>query len=516
MLVIYACSENKENGVIPPFEDQDISLEEKMKIAVSEAYLAQIGLPDSTYKFLKSYYAKRSYTPRWINDSSLTHLGRQLKNALDHPHMIGLPAGRLIHTKTENFIQDELNITIGLAMAMHDLKNGVLDYEKKKMKKRRFVPASEFDELAKFEEKGDVRRQFVQFGPSDSIYEILANGLIDFVDAYPLDTTTFDIKTQKVDSALAVEKTRLALISKGYLSKDKIDTATVSSALSRFQEDNGLKPDGVIGKYTSMALNESTAHKVERILLSMDKIRSRPRRPEKYIHINLPEYKLRYYINDSLKSDHNVVIGKFENQTPELESSLKKIVVYPYWNVPYSISSKEILPAAKYSSGYFAKHNYKIYKGGVEVDPTTVNWKGIGQNSFPFKVVQEPGPRNSLGVLKFDFNNAHSVYFHDTPAKGLFGADVRAYSHGCMRTQHPVDLAKTILERDIVGRKENEMISDSLDSLLARGNNYTIKLLDPIPIFVEYQSVTRNQNNRMIVYIDIYGRDEEYLKIMRE
>lgn len=514
-LALFSCSEGTEDKVVPPFEDQNISLEEKMKIAVSEAYLAQIGLPDSTYQFLKSYYEQRSFTPRWINDTSLTHVGRQLKNALDHPYMIGLPEGRLIQTKTENFIQDELNITIGLAMAMHDLKNGIIDYEKKKMKKRRFVSADEFDELAQFADTGDVRRQFIQFGPADSTYAILANGLIDFTDAYPLDTSTFEVKTQKVDSALALKKTSMALISKGYLDKNKSDSISITTALARFQEDNGLKPDGVIGKYTSLALNESTAHKVERILLSMDKIRSRPARPDKYIHINLPEYKLRYYINDSLKSDHNVVIGKLENQTPELESSLRKIVVYPYWTVPYSISSKEILPAAKYSSAYFAKHNYKIYKSGVEVDPTTVNWRGIGENSFPYKVIQDPGPKNSLGVLKFDFSNSHSVYFHDTPAKGLFGVDVRAYSHGCMRTQHPVDLAKAILERDALGRKENEMISDSLDSLLARGDNYTIKLLDPIPIFIEYQSVTRDRNNRMIVYIDIYGRDEEYLKIMR-
>lgn len=516
VLAVYSCSESIEDVVVPPFEDQDISVEEKMKIAVSEAYLAQIGLPDSTIKFLKSYYEQRSYAPRWINDSSLTHVGRQLKNAFDHPYMIGLPKGRLIQSKTENYIQDELNITIGLAMAMHDLKNGIIDYEKKKMKKRRFVDVNEFDELTQFTDTGDVRRQFIPFGPADSTYEILANGIIDFVDAYPLDTTTFDVKTQKIDSTMALKKASVALISKGYLDKDKSDSISITTALSRFQEDNGLKPDGVIGKYTSIALNESTAHKVERILLSMDKIRSRPKRPEKYIHINLPEYKLRYYINDSLKSDHNVVIGKYENQTPELESSLRKIVVYPYWTVPYSISSKEILPAAKYNSGYFAKNNYKIYKGGVEVDPTTVNWRGIGQNSFPFKVIQEPGPKNSLGVLKFDFNNSHSVYFHDTPAKGLFGVDVRAYSHGCMRTHRPEELAKVILERDVLGRKENEMIPDSLDSLLARGDNYTIKLLDPIPIFVEYQSVTRDQKNRMIVYIDIYGRDEEYLKIMRK
>lgn len=512
--LIYACSDG-EHSEVPPFEDGDLSIEEKIKIAVSEDYLAQIGLPDTTYRFLVAYYETRNFKPRWINDTTLTETGKSLKNALSHSYMIGLPEGRLLQGTSENYIQDELNITIGLAQAMVDLKHGIIDYTQKKSRKRSFVEPEEFDALTAFTSDQDIRQQFIRFGPRDSVYEILANGLIHLIDTYPLDTNTFEVKSIKTDSTTAVEKARLALVSKGYLKNEVRDSAGIAEGLTRFQEENGLKPDGVIGKYTSAALNESTYHKVERILLSMDKIRSQPERPEKYIRINIPEYMLRFYIHDSLKSEHHIVVGKYENQTPELQSKLKKIVVYPYWNVPYSISSKEILPALKSNPNYLAKNNYKIYRNGEEVDPLTVNWKKIRQDAFPYKVIQQPGPRNSLGILKFDFYNDHSVYFHDTPAKALFSTDVRAYSHGCMRTQHPVDLAKIILDRDVIGRKENVMIPDSLDSVLARGHNYEIRLLDPIPVFVEYQSVTRNRKNEMVVYIDIYGRDEEYLKIMR-
>lgn len=515
-LILVSCGDNPEEEVIPPFENQNISVEEKMKIAVSEAYLKQIGFPDSTINFLEKYYEKRNYQPRWINDSTLTEQGKELKNTLNNPYMIGIPSGRLLHISTENYIQDELNLTVGLAQAVYDLQHGLINYEDKKLKKRHFVQPSDLDQLTQFETDEDIRKQFIQYGPKDSTYEVLALGLLDFVDHFPVDTHTFDIKSIKDDSLFTMEKTRKALVSKGYLKEGVKDSVKIAEGLSLFQMHNGLKPDGVVGKYTSKALNESSAHKVDRIILSMDKIRTRAPRPEKYVYINIPEYMLRFYINDSLKSEHNIVVGKYENQTPELESKMKKIVVYPYWSVPYSISSKEILPAVKRNVNYLAKNNYKIYKNGNEVDPTTVNWRGIGQNSFPYKVIQDPGPKNSLGVLKFDFNNAHSVYFHDTPAKALFGVDVRAYSHGCMRTQNPVDLAKAILERDERGIKVNEMVPDSLDSLLARGNNYEIKLLDPIPIFVEYQTVTRNKKNEMIVYVDVYGRDEEYIKILHE
>jgi murein L,D-transpeptidase YcbB/YkuD len=195
---------------------------------------------------------------------------------------------------------------------------------------------------------------------------------------------------------------------------------------------------------------------------------------------------------------------------------LNKIIAYPYWNVPYSISSEEILPAVKANPNYLARHRYTLYKNGDTIDPSTVDWKSIRQTSFPFKVVQDVGRSNSLGIIKFNFPNSHSVYFHDTPSKSLFGADVRAYSHGCMRTQNPVDLATRILERDVVGRKTNDVIiPDSLDSIMSRGKNYTIKLLDPIPVYIEYVSVARI-GEQMITHIDIYGRDEEYLKIMME
>lgn len=249
----------------------------------------------------------------------------------------------------------------------------------------------------------------------------------------------------------------------------------------------------------------------------MDKIRSRKNRPSRYLRINIPEYKLRYFINDSLKSEHNIVVGKTDHQTPELTAKLRKIVVYPYWNVPYSISSKEILPHLKRDPAYLEKHNYVLLKKDSVVDPYGVNWKKIRQNSFPYKVRQDPGPRNSLGIIKFDFYNSESVYFHDTPSKSLFGVDVRAYSHGCMRTQHPIDLAKVILERDEYRNKINEMTPDSLDSLYSLDTieNLEIKLLNPIPIFIEYQSVVRD-GERMKMYIDIYGRDEEYLKLIRE
>ncbi len=516
--LLFACSEQqKSKEEIQSFEHQNIPLPEKIKKATQSDYLNSIGVPEKAHSFVRNYYKQRGYQARWSKGKKLTQKGEALKLALQDVVSLGIPVQRVSLGKTKNFIQDEIWLTAATSMVVNDLKTGIVDYKEKVQRPVSCMNPKEFEAIVKFSDTLSIREQFVGFGPTDTAYQVLGKGLIDFVDRYPLDTSTYQVKSIKYDTTAALEETRLALISKGYLAPEVTDTAVVLDSLKTFQIHNGLKPDAVIGKYTAQALNESSYHKVERILLAMDKIRSDRQYPEKYIRINIPEYKLRYFINDSLKSDHNIVVGKYENQTPELESKLRKIVVYPYWNVPYSISSKEILPALKYNNEYLAKHNYKIFKSGEEVDPLTVNWKSIRQNAFPYKVVQDPGRANSLGVIKFDFYNEHSVYFHDTPSKGLFGADVRAYSHGCMRTQNPVDLAKVILDRDSIPYRGNIMKSDSIDSILYRKTDfdYRISLVDPIPIYIDYVSVVRKEQ-QMVVHLDIYGRDEEYLKILRQ
>ena len=106
------------------------------------------------------------------------------------------------------------------------------------------------------------------------------------------------------------------------------------------------------------------------------------------------------------------------------------------------------------------------------------------------------------------------MYVHDTPSKGLFGTDVRSYSHGCMRCQNPVDLGKMMLDYDSLGKKRNDLTRDSLDSLLLVKENYVIRLKDQVPIFIEYSTVTADAD-RIIFWLDIYKRDEEYLKFLK-
>lgn len=525
LLAAVACSEQKKKPKVPPFEFKNIPVVEKMKIAISESYLEEQGYSKLAVKFLQDYYQHRNYEPKWINDSMVLDTSLAVKRILLDNIALGVPNGRTIQASPKNYIQEELFITASLGRIIFDLHKGMINYELKHANPKDFIAPDSLDILAQFSDTCDIRLQFLKFGPKDSLYTALAKGLIEWTDSLDyIDTNRFEVPETKVDTVRSFEETRRSLISKGFMNDSIVDSLGITAALKRFQSANLLKPDGKIGRNTCSALNESIYDKLMRIVLTMDKIRFKKPYPSKYLRINIPEYKLRYFEDDTLRSEHNIVVGKPPNTTPQLTSKLRKIVLYPYWNVPYSISTKEILPAVKRNVKYLAKNNYKVYRGKRLIDPYTVNWRKYGIRSFPFKIIQDPGPTNALGIIKFDFHNEHSVYFHDTPAKALFSLPVRAFSHGCMRTQNPVELGKMILLNDSISpRKFNPVRPDSLDSLLFKlpdtipfeEKHLEIKLIDPVPIYIEYETGAR-EGEEMRLHIDIYGRDEEYLKLLEE
>lgn len=512
-LSFIGCSEAIKEST-PPFEFESIPLIQKMKKAISDdTYLSALNITKNEIQFLASLYDTLDYQPLWINDSTLNEEGKKFTYLLKNKLALGIPATRHydIPTSKDNFIQKELKLNKCLGLLIHDLKNGFLEHDSIAYKALQICDLNSFHLFISAKDTSDVKKAFWKLGPKDTTYQVLAKFLYSEYFYKLQDTNRYSIQSFKTDSLKTIYETAIALKQKGYLKNITTDSTLFTSALKQFQEDNQLKPDGIVGKNTALTLNESSIDRLYRVALEMDRWRSKKELPQKYIHVNLPEYMLRFYINDSLKSEHNIVIGKLGNETPQLSTSIRKIIVYPFWKVPYSISSKEILPAAQNNPHYFERHNYKIYRKDVEVDPLTVNWKKIKENAFPYVVIQQPGPKNSLGIIKFDMPNSQSIYIHDTPSKGLFSTKTRAYSHGCMRCQNPLDLAKAILERDERMEKLNPIIPDSLDSIVARGENFEIPLLQYIPIFMEYRTVVV-QNEKVKIYPDIYGREGEYVR----
>jgi murein L,D-transpeptidase YcbB/YkuD len=319
-----------------------------------------------------------------------------------------------------------------------------------------------------------------------------------------IDREDFEIPLQKKDSLSAWNLAKKVLRNKKFLVSDT--THAEIAALRNFQQFSNQKVDGVIGESTAQLLGESSYSKVLRACLTLEKMRQRINRNKTFVWINIPEFKLVYVHDDTLRSENRVVVGTVKNQTPELKSLIHSIVVLPYWNVPYSIASKEILPALQRNPNYLARNKMILFQKKVEIDPTTINWKKYKVTHFPFQVRQEPGSHNSLGIIKFEFHNKFSVYVHDSPAKSLFGTINRSYSHGCIRCENPVELGKLMLTLD-----ENAMTADSLDSLYARNLHTFIPLKKRIPIFIEYYTVTLNEQGDLLFLRDLYRKEDEII-----
>ena len=509
--ILFSCSEKAE--VETSFLEKKMPAKSKIEWILSAENNSVLKLDDNALKFLNDFYHNRGNKPLWINDSCLTIQGENLLKILQKPISLGLPDNRIFTpiNDSTNLIFKEIYITNSLATLSMDLEKGILDTVAKKCKPLSYPQFMTFKELIHFKSDSinDQAQQIISWGPKDTIYQKIAQQLFLYSFNKNLKDKDFKVPTFKKDSIKSLNFAKLALQSKSYLTDSQTDSLSFIFALKLFQLDNGLRDDAVIGQTTADALNETLEEKCQRAALVLEKLRWNKNLDKRYIEVNIPEFTLRFFADDTLKSVNRIIVGKLDTQTPEFSAQLSTIIAYPFWSVPFSITSKEMLPDARRNPKYFARNHMKLYKKDVEIDPMTVNWKAIRDKTFPYKVIQQPGAHNSLGIIKFDFNNKFGVYFHDTPQKGLFNTVIRSYSHGCMRCENPIDLAKIILLKD-----ENKVIPDSLDSILSRQINHPISLKKRIPIYVTYRSVIVDNDNRLIFLRDIYRRDKRLAKMM--
>jgi murein L,D-transpeptidase YcbB/YkuD len=494
------------------FLDQKISNEKKLEKLLDASNLDEIGIDDAGQKLLFDFYKKRNFKPMWCEKKTLSATGKILENYLKTPIAFGLPSKRFSTLRWDSVyaLKNEIIITSMLARMKVDLKIGVLDTETKSLRPIQYVSLDSLQNLLNFSKnKNEIAIKIISWGPADTNYQKLAYGLFHFAFSHPLENIDLKIPTFKKDSINSIIQAKKSLFNKGFLSSETPNDSLFVIALKAFQDENGQQKDGVLGTSTALSLEETNLHRCRRAALAMEKWRWKTTFPEKYIYVNIPEFKLRFYNSDTLRSENKVIVGKPDHQTPEFKAKVRTIVAFPFWSVPYSITSKEILPDVKRNPNYFKRNNMKIYRKGEEIDPSTVNWNKIRENTFPYSVIQDPGVHNSLGIIKFEFSNKFNVYVHDTPSKGLFNTTVRAYSHGCVRCENPIDLAKIVLTQD-----ENTMIPDSLDSIVSRKVNFPIQLKKSFLIQFDYITVIPNNKGGLLFLKDIYFKDEKFLKWM--
>lgn len=276
----------------------------------------------------------------------------------------------------------------------------------------------------------------------------------------------------------------------------------LKEALAYFQRRHGLVDDGILGKATLEMLNMPVEEKISIVEINLERLRWMPKEMAKdYILINLPEYKLKVFEKNKEVWDMRVIVGKaYKHATPIFHDELEYLVFSPTWGVPHKIVRDELMPIIKRDPGFLTRNNYQLYVAGNSgpVDPHSVDWT----SDVNVRVIQNPGPGNALGLVKFIMPNRFNIYLHDTPADHLFKQNKRDFSHGCIRLEKPKKLAEYLL------RKDNDWDSYRIEEYMYKGNSSTIWLDEPVPVYIMYQTAFTDNKGVINFRKDIYQHDQ--------
>lgn len=479
-----------------------------MDSTAMEKYIAsRKDLDEGFTRRLRSFYNARNYQFAWFTSSGLTEQARSFWNLHDYvttydndtslrdktlQRMMDsyISEEELSPKATGNFLQTELTMT------QHFLKYILSNYEKGYVKRKemeRFIPYKKQDALAIADSLLNKKHKDDKyFEDVHQPYKLLKERLVRYYDVtkkggWPQIAAAKALKMGTTSPAVALLKRRLQLTGEMPGSDTtQLFNDTLEMAVKTFQKQLGYTPDGIVSTGLLKDLNVPAEQRLAQILLNMDRMRWMPTdRQGQMIVVNIPEFILHVYEGKQKAFDMRVVVGKEGQNTVSFSGDLSSVVFSPYWNVPPSIVKKEILP--KMSSGYLASQNMEVVsnEGGLPV------------------IRQLPGEKNSLGKVKFLFPNSFNIYFHDTPAKSLFGQDKRAYSHGCIRLAEPEKMAQYLLRNDA------EWTPEKIAEAMNAGEEKHVKLKKPVPVLITYYTAWVDEQGLLNFRDDIYSHDKD-------
>lgn len=358
---------------------------------------------------------------------------------------------------------------------------------------------------------GNLKAAFDSLEPKFYNYRMLKHELaviLNNTSLFQIDSIPF---VSEKDSLKKRQLIVNSLIKQGFYDTTSTsnDSITLAKAINKLQKKWFIQPDGKLGKYTTQALSYNREKIIRQICMAMERWRWENKFPDKYAFINIPAFWLTVFEKDTVVMQSAVVCGKPDHQTPILKSKIDHMLIYPYWNVPVSIATKEILPAVQRDTSYIRKKNFEVLGAKDKVlDYTKIPWKKYTKDYLPVRFRQRIGEENSLGVVKFNFNNPFGVYLHDTNSKRYFKTSSRAQSHGCIRLENFVDFADFLIRDDSV-----HYTHDSLQVYFAKQEQKKIRLKKALPIYTRYYTAHADSTG-LKLYIDVYRKDEEMMNLI--
>ena len=280
----------------------------------------------------------------------------------------------------------------------------------------------------------------------------------------------------------------------------------VEEAVRRFQQRHGLDADGVVGPKTRAALDLPVEERIRQLVLNLERWRWMPKALEnRYLLVNMAGFDLRAMEEGRSVMSMRVVVGRAYRRTPAFDKTMTYLVFNPYWNVPPSLAVRDILPKVRQDSDYLTRLGIRVFsdwsESARELDPHQIDWSQVSARRFPYKLRQDPGPRNALGRIKFMLPNKFNIYLHDTPHREHFPLSVRAFSSGCIRLERPEAMAVYVLRG--AGGWTPERVHATVESRERRVQS----LPEPVPVYLVYWTAWVEPDGTVHFRDDIYGRD---------
>lgn len=518
---------------------------------------AKENLKKSNYILINQvidFYKKRNFKSVWIQNQSVTPIFNQAFDILKHSmsygldtlmyatHIISYASNHLtpkesITTQNQNKVAVEMLTTHSFLLFLSHLQAGIFRPDSA-IYDNMIIP--KIDSIPQFLEKSihtnDISIALNAVSPKNPQYRDIQKALSDYLATAKISTLKFPIPYFAKDSTGCKKGVEEMLRIHGFLSEEiekPSDKTTLITALVKFQTNFGLRNRGQFDTLTLETLRNSTFDLYRKACITLQRIRWSNIDAPNYLLVNIPSFMVQLVEEGEIAVTHKIVCGKPDHETPELNSRISHFQLFPEWNVPHKISTKELLPNIQANPKYLEKHNYEIINGKNEVvDASKINFKRFNEKNFPYRIRQSSGEGNSLGIIKFYFNNKYGVYLHDTPSKSLFNLNYRAFSHGCMRVQNPFDFATTLLEfkkgmlhhpvekQKKMGkyqgqikfekyRKKKEEMTEvkKMNQDVIDIKQTIFNMNKPLPIYVRYFTCFINDKNKLQFYPDLYHKD---------
>lgn len=417
----------------------------------------------------------------------------QLRRALDNAHTHGFAPGAFTPRGTDNAALVAATLRYAKAVRSGRLQAAGFrdDWD---LRPEPFDPAPG---LAAAVANNRVQAWLNSLPPPYTGYQVLQKGLIQYRDIQAAGGFTplpeMDLKPGAVGPMVELLRARLAQEDRAApLSVTMVPAGApagspavpvyneeLAQAVERAQRRFGQQPTGVFSAGLRVQLNVPVERRIEQILANMERWRWLPQSlPEHRIQVNIAAAVLTVFEGDQPTMSMRAVTGKPGSETPMLRSTINSIVLNPPWNVPAGIARNEILPKGR---GYLAANGFRILPGGG--------------------LQQAPGPGSALGLIKFDFPNRYAVYLHDTPSKGRFASYSRLASHGCVRLEKPMALARHVLANDPYWTPEQ------IDATIAGGKTTRAQVQRPVEVFLLYWTAYVTPDGGVNFRADPYGWD---------